>query len=336
MRINREILRFVFSCFLAVAPLTLHSRSFEFSFPVGKSCIDSSYKNNARAYARMEDALHTASESSITIISYSSPDGNFSRNRQLARLRAASARDLVVSLFSSVNPDSMVLKCVNEDWDGVKAYLKRSSLEWKDDALAILNSSEGDKKALLQDLWVGEAWDDLMKNCFPSLRRVSIQIAESAPEVPLASISGCSVQFNQGSSVLVSSYKKGLKQVGSSSESPIYIYVYASPEGDPAQNEKLSYKRASRVEAALRGYGYSGSVEIKYLGEDWNGLLDAVKTSSDLPDKEAVIDILTDTSLDRSARKKALQALSYGKTWLRLMDTEMSGLRRAIVSSAVL
>ena len=40
--------------------------------------------------------------------------------------------------------------------------------------------------------------------------------------------------------------------------------------------------------------------------------------------------------LDRSARKKALQALSYGKTWLRLMDTEMSGLRRAIVSSAVL
>ena len=62
-------------------------------------------------------------------------------------------------------------------------------------------------------------------------------------------------------------------------------------------------------------------------------MLKEVLCAADLPDKEAVIDILQDTGLDRDARKKALQSLSYGHTWLRLMDTEMRNLRKARVSS---
>jgi hypothetical protein len=91
-------------------------------------------------------------------------------------------------------------------------------------------------------------------------------------------------------------------------------------------------RRAAAIEALLRQYGYTGSVGVQYRGEDWEGLLESVKSATDMPEKDYVIDILSDTTLDRDARKKALQAVSYGRTWLRLMDTEMTGLRKAVVS----
>ena len=79
--------------------------------------------------------------------------------------------------------------------------------------------------------------------------------------------------------------------------------------------------------------GYNGEVVTVYQGEDWDGLASNVRESSDLPDKDAVLDILSNSSLDRAARKRALQKLSYGNTWLRLMKEEMTNLRKAVIST---
>lgn len=331
MSVKRLISVVTAFCLFASQFSAFSAESWQFLFPVGKSSLDTLYSSNARAYARVCTAL-SGSAGKVTVTAYSSPDGKFSRNRQLARLRAASVQDFL----SSVTSSEVSLVIVEEDWEGVKAYLKRSNKEWKQEALDIISTSGGDKKALLQDLWVGEAWDDLMKNCFPALRRVSVSIENSASEGPESPISGSAIVFNQSSSAIPSSAVSELKKVAASDASTLYIYVYASPEGTEEGNIKLSNKRATRLEALLRQYGYSGAVSLKVRGEDWNGLLEAVKNASDLPDKEAVIDILQDTGLDRNARKAALQKLSYGKTWLRLMDTEMKGLRRAVISSQMI
>lgn len=333
MSVRRLISVITSFCLLAGCEFGLSADSFEFSFKIGKSTVDTTLYNNARACARIVNAfLFLPQDARISVKAYSSPDGRLSRNRQLSQFRATSVRDFILSLSSAPDYSRIDLITVDEDWEGVKSYLKRSDKEWKQEALDIINAPSGDKKALLQDLWVGEAWDDLMKNCFPSLRRVSVEIENNALQVPEGLVDGPEVLFSQGGSRVPSSSYNSLKELASTAANTLYIYIKASPEGTQEGNEALSMKRAARIEAFLRQYGYAGDVSVEYRGEDWDGLLEAVKAATDMPDKESVIEILQDGSLDRASRKKALQALSYGKTWLRLMDTEMSGLRKAIVS----
>lgn len=329
--LSRRLIRsFVFFCLLAGANLSLSaSEAHILDFKVGKSTIDSSYKYNARAITRMRGAFGSDGISSVTVTAYSSPDGKYARNRQLASLRAASVNDLISSFVPSGVSVNTVL--VAEDWDGVLRYFKRSSLEWKDEAIAILSSKEGDKKALLQDLWVGEAWDDLMKNCFPTLRRVVVSVEKIASaDTQKADFNVASIIFKCGSCALTGS--SNLSQLAGSGSPTLYIYIKASPEGEEAANQALSIKRAERIKAKLYSLGYAGDVITVYQGEDWEGLANAVRESTDMPDKDAVLDILANQSLDRAARKQALQKLSYGRTWLRLMSEEMAGLRKAVVS----
>ena len=332
MTVKRLISVFAAFCLLAGCELGLSAESFEIAFRVGKSSIDSTYLYNARACARIYEAVSSiSSDSRIIVRSYSSPDGKLSRNRQLACLRGTSVQDLLYQINPSLS-SSIDLITVDEDWEGVKSYLKRSNKEWKKDALDILSSSAGDKKALLQDLWVGEAWDDLLKNCFPSLRRVSVEV-QRAENQRVELPADCSeVIFSQGGSMVLASAFNHLKKLVQSAPDSLYISIKASPEGTLDGNSKLSSRRAANLESVLRKIGYNGFIKVEYGGEDWNGLLEAVKGSTDISDKESVIEILSDTSLDRDSRKKSLQALSYGKTWLRLMDTEMKGLRKAIIS----
>ena len=341
MYLRRFILSFMSFCVLAGASFSLNaSEAYLLGFRLGGSGLDTTYKYNARASARVRESLSTIDDALITVTAYSSPDGKYSRNRQLAALRAASAKDMVLSFCPASSNYTVIVDSVAEDWEGVKAYLRRSKLEWKDDALSILSSKEGDKKALLQDLWVGEAWEDLIKNCFPALRRVVIKI-EKNPSTALqeADSGGCQIVFSAGSSALNASLANNLtglselKQFAASGANTLYIYIKASPEGEEAANERLSIKRANRIKSKLISLGYPGEVVTVYEGEDWEGLARKVLESSDLEDKDAILDILADGSLDRSSRKKALQRLSYGKTWLRLMDEEMSGLRRAVISA---
>ena len=332
MFVTRLISFFTAFCLLAGQPTGLLAESFQVAFRVGNSAVDTSYSYNARACTRMLSSLSAVSNAKISITSYSSPDGKSSRNRQLSRLRAYSVRDFILSGLPSLEPSQVEIRSVDEDWEGVVSYLNRSSFEWKQEALDIIQSSSGDKKALLQDLWVGEAWDDLVKNCFPSLRRVSVCVHIDAP-VAVSNDDSASIIFNRGSSSVSSSSYSALRQMASSGASTLYIYIKASPEGTEEGNRSLSTKRSSRIESLLRSYGFAGSVRVEYLGEDWQGLLAAVKAADYLPDKEAVIDILQNDGLDRDSRKKALQSLSYGHTWLRLMETEMKLLRKATVST---
>ena len=222
MTVTRLISLFTAFCLMAGSQFGLCAESFEIGFKLGKSSVDSSYKYNARACARMYDALQNPSVSHISINSYASPDGKLSRNRHLAYLRGISVQDFILSNYA-VDSSIVSINTVGEDWEGVKNYLKRSNKEWKQEALDIISSSSGDKKALLQDLWVGEAWDDLMKNCFPALRRVSVSIDYSAPGLQMQ-LDGPEIHFNQGSSVVPSSAYAQLKVLAGAGHGTLYIF----------------------------------------------------------------------------------------------------------------
>lgn len=311
----------------------------QLGFAVGKSRLDTLYNNNAGVCARIHEVLSLRPNTRISINSYSSPDGKASRNRQLARQRAESVKENILARHPSLDPEQIVIHLADEDWAGVATYLERSNKEWKEEALEILKKTNVDKKALLQDLWVGEAWEDLMKNCFPALRRVTVQLTpELEAEAEGGTIHSTTLHFGNGGSSLQKSFMDNasglekLKEMAQGAAQELFVYVKSSPEGDEAANERLGKRRGQAVEKRLRQLGYTGKVTIVYDGEDWEGLSKAVDASADLPDKKAVLDILSDDSLNRNSRKKALQALQYGKIWLRLLDVEMSGLRSAVVT----
>ena len=329
-------------------PVWASAETHRINFKLGKSRVDTLYNNNAGVCARINEVLSICPDARISINSYSSPDGKTSRNLQLARQRAESAKETILAQNPSLDPSQIVINQAVEDWSGVKTYLQRCNKEWKEEALEILNKTDVDKKALLQDLWVGEAWEDLMKNCFPALRRVTIQLITPDPAVQNQASAGNNgvspaiLHFANGSSGLQSHFMdnvaglENLKNLAQSAAKELYIYVKSSPEGNEASNERLGNRRGKAIEKRLRDLGYAGKVNVVYAGEDWAGLAQAVEASADIPDKEAILDILSDQNKTRNSRKKALQALSYGKTWLRMLDVEMSGLRSAVVTDHIL
>ena len=345
MKRTKVIFLTLLAFFMAGSHVTLQAAVAEthrLAFRIGSSKLDTLYNNNAGACARINKVLETAPDTRITISACSSPDGKTSRNLQLARQRAQSVKEAILAMNPGIEESQIVLGKAEEDWTGVKKYLERSNKDWKEEALKILEDKEGDKKALLQDLWVGEAWEDLMKNCFPTLRNVTVHLIgrpETSENSSLAFQTPV-INFKNGSSKVLKSIfdnatgLENLQLMAKSGASDLYVYVKSSPEGNEKGNERLGLKRGESIKQLLRKEGYTGEIHIIYQGEDWAGLAQAVEASADIPDKDAVLEILADTSLSRNSRKKALQGLSYGKTWLRMLDVEMSGLRTAYVTDS--
>ena len=113
----------------------------------------------------------------------------------------------------------------------------------------------------------------------------------------------------------------------------IVIVGYASPEGSLAMNERLSEGRAK----ALRDYLQSrypaipGSLySIRFGGENWDDLVEAVQTS-DMPDKQAVLDIIDRYSII-GGREAKLMALKGGTPWRYMLREMFPSLRKVTVT----
>lgn len=113
----------------------------------------------------------------------------------------------------------------------------------------------------------------------------------------------------------------------------IVIVGYASPEGSLAMNERLSEGRAK----ALRDYLQSrypaipGSLySIRFGGENWDDLVKAVQ-ASDMPDKQAVLDIIDRYSII-GGREAKLMALKGGTPWRYMLREMFPSLRKVTVT----
>ncbi len=108
----------------------------------------------------------------------------------------------------------------------------------------------------------------------------------------------------------------------------IDIAGYASPEASVAHNRMLAKNRAESFATYLNAqFGIlRNRSNIKSYGEGWNGLREAVDTSS-LADKQAVLDII-DHIGNPDARDARLKKLSGGSTYRTLLDDFYPALRR--------
>ncbi|MDZ4838548.1 MAG: hypothetical protein SGJ04_00935 [Bacteroidota bacterium] len=123
----------------------------------------------------------------ITLNSYASPDGEFTRNKTLVRERAESAYKLVKSELKRLGvtrvADSSLIRRPDinyEDWDGLKLMVSNSNLDGKDEVLGIINSSLTlpEKEDALRKLPI---WNTLKTSYLPRLRRTEVVFSGSFP-----------------------------------------------------------------------------------------------------------------------------------------------------------
>lgn len=110
----------------------------------------------------------------------------------------------------------------------------------------------------------------------------------------------------------------------------IDIKGYASPEGPVANNQRLSEGRAESFRKYLLSkLDFPASIyNVSYEGENWDGLEDAVEAST-MPDKDAVIDIISNTN-DVESRKNKLKQLNGGATYQQTLKEIYPKLRKVV------
>ena len=109
----------------------------------------------------------------------------------------------------------------------------------------------------------------------------------------------------------------------------ITVQGYASPEGHAEANYQLSQGRAQAFVDYLHRQDVPVSrqmISAQGMGEDWNGLRDAV-AGSDLHDREKVLGAI-DAIGDIARRKNTLKGLSGGETYRVLLEDFYPPLRR--------
>ena len=109
------------------------------------------------------------------------------------------------------------------------------------------------------------------------------------------------------------------------------IAGYASPEGSEDLNNRLAQGRVDRVAQYIvsKSPRLKGHYTSSAMGADWDGLREAIATSS-LDHKEQVLEILQKEPV--SERTAALRAIDDGQTYAQLLQTYYPPLRRTVIS----
>ncbi len=107
------------------------------------------------------------------------------------------------------------------------------------------------------------------------------------------------------------------------------IKGFASPEGSYANNERLAKGRTEALVDYVRDlYRFpSGLMSTSWEAEDWAGLIRYVE-SSDLKDRDAIMAVITDTSLQPDAREWRLKS-RYPEQYAFLLKEVYPGLRHS-------
>ena len=344
MKMFRKILAVLLLSLAGAVAVSAESRGVTVRFRFGKTDAD---------FSKLE-ALLAGPDSSrvvgVEVRASSSPDGPYWVNKTLAEDRASCIINKVKELCPSLGDDAIKSTVVAEDWSGVARWLRRSGKSWKDEALKIVTEGEvSTREEKLQDLYAGEAWDELMRSAFPALRCASITVvladaaeAEPAtsPKVTLEDKDDVRILFPAGIRYVRPEFAgnslslKSLKALADSGK-PLTVKSYSSPEGSPAANATLAGNRAECVKQYLIGeLGVPAErITVQNCGEDWAGLAVEVEKNYDGANRDDVVKILSDESLSGGARKAAIRALDGSATWRQLIANQMASLRSVIVSA---
>lgn len=152
-------------------------------FPVNRSQILPDFRRNPEELAKINDALAGVSYDSditlkgIMLEGFASPEAPYAHNDKLARERVQALKNYLSQRYSFSN-EIFQIRWTAEDWDGLKQLVSQSSMAYKDEVLAIINSGEDYdvREARLKRLAGGVPYAKMLREMFPDLRRVEYRI----------------------------------------------------------------------------------------------------------------------------------------------------------------
>ena len=153
-----------------------------FRFRIKSVNVDPKLNPNGENLTKLDELLGGDKASTVQRIELrasSSPEGPYFLNELYAHQRAESVIKMISERYPSLPASVWQVEEVAEDWEGVADYLRRSTEAYKNEAMQIVRGNSPNRKELLQDLYAGEAWDDLYKYAFPWLRSVKLHIVYS-------------------------------------------------------------------------------------------------------------------------------------------------------------
>ena len=263
--------------------------------------------------------------------------GGSIRNKVLHRQMALQSRDNVGTL----NPFA-VIERENNTPQVIRYHTTLPYEPWMEDASLVLHNG----RSACAGCDLGNEAMTLLAQIFPEayVPVWSITYLEPEPEEVKARSEQHSASFNYplDQYALLRQYKnnepefdrvdKVIREVQANKDLTITEFViegFASPEGGFEYNRLLSERRANSFAEYLRTKHQverSSIKSVKGIGEDWNGLRQAVEKSN-LADKQAIIRII-DQVTPPDARDAELRKLSGGNSYRTLANNFYPPLRR--------
>ena len=151
-------------------------------FVVSKTDIRPEYRGNRRELAKITGTIDSVKNDTdikviaISIKGYASPESPYSNNTRLAKGRTKSLCEYVSKLYDF--PEGFIKTSYEpEDWEGLRRYVGNSSLEHKDEILALIDSDrEPDNKEWAIKSSYPKDYRYLLDNCYPALRHSDYKI----------------------------------------------------------------------------------------------------------------------------------------------------------------
>lgn len=149
-------------------------------FKVSNYTIYTNYHGNRNALLELDRAINSVKLNNdlkiqkISIIGYSSPDGNTKSNFILSEKRAASFYKYVLSKYN-IDKNIIDVSGKGEDWEGLERIVAKSNIDKRDEVLSILRSNNNlnEKKRQLKSMQ--KEYYNMVRNIYPTLRRNEIK-----------------------------------------------------------------------------------------------------------------------------------------------------------------
>lgn len=153
-------------------------------FPVSRWDILSDFRNNYRELSRLDSLMapvasdkDTYTVNSVRISAFASPEDTWHNNLELSRKRAASVRSYIIGKHG-IAPKIVSSVGKGEDWDGLRAAVAASAMPMREVILSIIDNYGifNGREKYLMDLQGGRPYNDMLRNIFPKLRRMEMEI----------------------------------------------------------------------------------------------------------------------------------------------------------------
>lgn len=296
-------------------------------FPFDSPVLSEKYMSNSAAMATLDSLVAKLSDGeNLSIITFSSPEGNFAYNLNLSRNRAESVRKYIVAKYPALS-SRITVNSESESWNELRQKVQsdaRLSSAARAQVLDIIDSQNSpDKKEAL--LKANSAYKSLYSNYFRGLRYADISLriknlAQDAPRHTNAETSAtkqgesnanAGVSANRGTKATgepivyfalnedfirpgYMNNSENLKVIRrilsdpSNRDKEIVLEGAASPEGPLSINKRLGISRAQTLANWLVGQfpDLEGRIVVRSKGEDWEGLREGVENSTTLSAQE--------------------------------------------------